>query len=77
MALRFQTTTGIALAGSAIPHGLGVVPDEISALQVGIGASTIYMVAASAANSTNVYIAAASAAATAFVIVASNHSIIK
>ncbi|MBU1767875.1 MAG: hypothetical protein KJ648_07225 [Candidatus Omnitrophica bacterium] len=76
MALRFQTTSAIALAGTAIPHGLGVVPDEISAI-VNSPAGTIYLVAASAATSTNVYIAAASAATTAFVVVASNHSIIK
>ena len=76
MALRFQTHTNIALAGSAIPHGLGVVPDEVSALLTN-PAGTIYMVAASAATSTNVYIAAASAATSAFVVVAYNHSIIR
>lgn len=75
MALRFKTVTGIALAGTAVAHGLGAVPDEYSCLATD-PAGTVYLVAASAATSTSIFIAAASAATTAMVLAAVTHSII-
>lgn len=74
MALRFRTITAVAVAGTTIPHGLGATPDEITATAL-TAAGNIYMITASAANSTNVYLAA-NAASSALVIAAVTHSII-
>lgn len=78
MAQRFKssgTAQAIALAGTTIPHGLGVTPDEVWFTPILGTSALIYQF--SAADATNIYLAAGSAAASATGYAASNHSIVK
>jgi hypothetical protein len=76
MALRFKTTTNIAIAGSSIAHGLGATPTEVFVLPtIAAGAGQTYRYSAS--DATNVYLAQGTAAGSADVVAAVVHSIIQ
>jgi hypothetical protein len=76
MALRFKTTTNLAVAGSSIAHGLGATPDEVFVLPtIAAGAGQTYRFSAS--DATYVYLAQGTTASSADVVAAVNHSIIK
>ena len=75
MALRFQSKQNIAIAGTTIPHGLGLTPDEVWTMPSTAAGFPSYIF--SAQDATNVYLATGTAAHSAWVYAAYNHSIIR
>lgn len=74
MALRFAAKAVLPTAGS-VAHGLGVTPDEYQIVQH--GATSVYLVAASAPDATAVYVTGAGAGPVVSVFASIVHSIVK